>query len=156
MTRKVTTIARADDLLGSSQVEIERREIPRVHAQDAGARCQGGVELSFSMDLDERRQSPGAGCLAQHAQLFGRDGTRDQQHSARAGSSRFHYLQLVEDEVLAEHGYGNRGSHARQVLERSSKVRPFGEHRNGHGAAAQVRPRVDHRIEVGADRALRR
>ena len=84
-----------------SQIDRKCREVPRVHADRPRPGGQGGLELGRGVNLDQRRQLP-CGCRPREAlQRVRGQRSHDKEHGTRSRRPRLHYLQFVEDKVLA-------------------------------------------------------
>ena len=108
------------------------------------------------MHLHQDSQSLIARGAGQHPQAIGRERSYDQEHGACPRGARFIQLQLVEDEILAQHRHWHGARHLGKVVERAAEVQLVGQDRDGHGPAPDIRPRMRHRIEIFANRARRR
>ena len=76
----------------------------------------------------------------QPAQLVVVERGDDQQHQVGAGGAGLDQLVAVDDEVLAQHGYVDRGPHRAQVVEAAAEPALLGEHADRGGTAGGVLP----------------
>ncbi len=108
------------------------------------------------MHLHQDSQPLVARGAGQRPQAIGRERSHDQEHGACARGARFIQLQLVQDEIFAQHRHWDGARDLGKVLERAAEVQLVGQDRDGHGPAPDIRPRMRYRIEIFANRARRR
>ena len=138
-------------------VELERRQVACVDADEPRADIGGAVDLIGGVRLDQRRHAElerERVQAAEHILLERRD---DQQHEVGAGGACLEHLVLGRDEVLAQHRQLDRGSNGFEVGEAPLEAATLGEHRDRRRAALLVEPGlvcgIGDRGEIAARRA---
>ena len=81
-----------------------------------------------------------AGLVVQTAQLVVVQRRDDQQHQVGAGGAGLDHLVAVDDEVLAQHGYVDRGPDRAQVVEAAAEPALLGQDAHRGGSARGVLP----------------
>ena len=117
----------AHDLLGSAEIHFERVQVPCVDAKHLWLSRKRRLELAGGVHFDQRRHAPLPDRGGQLLQLPSLQYSRDQQHGARTGNSRFENLSRMNDEILSQHGHANGRRHLSQVFDRPSKVALLGQ-----------------------------
>ena len=113
-------------------------EIACVDADDGGARLHRAFDLLGGVGLHQRRHAEFVGQVQELAQRGIVQSRHDQQHDISAMRPRLPDLIRGGDEVLAQHGDMNGGTHAVEVVQRTEEPAPFGQHRDGRRASALV------------------
>jgi hypothetical protein len=131
---------------GGGSVGLHLCEVAIVDADDGGIGSERTSQLRLRMDLDHdlHRQSGRKG--EQIAQRPILQDPHDQQHRIGPDRAGGHYLDGVDDEILAENRKVHRGAHGLQVIEAAPEELGLGEDRERRGAIGGVAARQPHRI----------
>src|ERR1700690_642600 len=108
------------------------------------------------MRLAQNVETVGSSSRGQSSQFFLIEGGHNQQNGIGPVSSRFHNLDLIDDEILAQTRKGAVGRGLAQIVERALKELFVGQHREGGGARLLQIGRQSGGSEVSADQAFRR
>ena len=137
-------------------VDLERLEVARVDADDAGARVHGALDLVLVVHLDERREPDGLRALDERLQGGLVQGGHDQQREVGAVRPGLPQLVRGDDEVLAQDRDVDLGAHGLQVGERTAEAALLGQYGDDGGAARLVVGGEPGRVGDRGERALGR
>ncbi len=80
---------------------------------------------------------------------------REQQHRVGTGRPDLGELPRVDDELLGQHGDGDRGADPPQIVDRAAEPVRLAQHRDGRRATVDVGARLGDEVLAGARRSVR-
>ena len=144
------------DPLERGPVDLERREVAGVDADDRGAGVQRPVGLGLGVHLDQRGHAQRLDPLQQADERVLLQGGDDQQHDVGAVRPRLVHLVAADDEVLAEDRDVDDRADRVQVGLRPAEPAPLGQHADDPRAAGRVLGGQLGRVGDGGEVALAR
>ena len=126
------------DPLERRAVDLERRQVAGVDADDRGPGVERAVGLGLGVHLDQRRHAERLDPLQQADQRVLLERGDDQQDDVGAVRPRLVHLVAGDDEVLAQHRHVDDRADGVQVGLRAAEAPPLGEHADHAGAAGGV------------------
>ena len=137
-------------------VELERRQIARVDADEPRAHVGGAGDLVGRVRLDERGHAELERQRVQPREDVLIERRDDQQHEVGAGCASLEHLVLGGDEVLAQDRERDRGLDGLEVGEAALEPASFGQHRDRGCTALLVEARLERGVGDLCEIAARR
>src|SRR5262249_41131532 len=131
-------------------------EVPAVDPDDLRARVERDLELTSTVDLDQRTEVPFRCAGYELTQFFPRERADDEENCRSAGRARLEDLQLVQDEILSQHGHRPAFNDCSKIVERAAEIWPIGEDGDGRGTGVRIGGRVCGRVQVANQTGARR
>src|SRR5580704_16494061 len=142
--------------LAGGKRRLEGFQVAVVDADQPRLQPQRAVELIFVMHFDERIHAERGGRRFELGRAGVVDRGHDDQNAVGATSTRLGHLIRIVHEILAQHRQRHGAARRAQMIEMALERRRVGQHRKAGGAACFVGLGQRRRIEVVANKALRR
>ncbi len=138
------------------QVDFKGPQVAIVNSNQHRSGFDHALGVFRFVEFDQGSHSQFDGAIVQAAQTTVVEAFGNQQHSVRAGNSRFNQLVLVNQKVLPQQRQANLLADRGEKREAALKERLIGQHADACCSRLLVDLGNFHRIEVGADDALGR